>query len=322
MDNNKWKYLSFVLMGIIAIPTLSSSIAPQAYADTLSTILNKINDIYTKVITNLDAKVSTRATQTSVDNLQATGNAIKSKTDTLPTDPASNSHIDTAIAGIPAGASQSSVNDLGTQISDSFFDVFTDLDSIMTKTNNLPTDPASNSHIDTAIASIQAGGGIPCVTIDVNRDGVIDYFEISPKPNPSINLAHCDLRGAFLSGTNLESANLESANLDRANLISANLQSANLQSANLYSADLRGTNLINTNLQGAYLLGANLDGDYLNGANLESADLRSSELFGAHLDYANLNGANFDSADLTGITYTGCSGTPVGTPSAGSLPVC
>ena len=114
MNDNKWKYLSFALMAIIAIPTVSNIVAPQAFAAATDSILiivtdiqskvnnttfglqaikNAINALSTSTNTNLDAKVSTRATQTSVDNLQTTANKIKFQTDKLPSDPASQSAV-------------------------------------------------------------------------------------------------------------------------------------------------------------------------------------------------------------------------------------
>jgi hypothetical protein len=55
--------------------------------------------------TNLNATVSSRATQTSVDAIGTTTVAIKAKTDNLPVDPADNSDILAAIAAVPAAPS-------------------------------------------------------------------------------------------------------------------------------------------------------------------------------------------------------------------------
>ena len=46
------------------------------------------------------------------------------------------------------------------------------------------------------------------------------------------------------------------------------------------------------------------------------------DLSGCNLNGADLNGAYFGGADLRFISSTGCTGTPVGTPALGSLPVC
>ena len=202
-------------MGIIAIPFGISTVAPQAFAvnDLHQTILNIINAIKTAVDNNLDAKISTRASQTSVDNLKTTADAIKAKTDNLSTDPASNSHIDTALSSLSVSITQS---------------------QFQTLKCNAPIRP----HVD-------------------------------------------------LSGCNLSFENLSGASLFDANLSSASLRYANLSGASLNFVNFSGADLLYVNL---------------NGANLEAA--------------------NFQGADLTSITSTGCTGTPYGTPSAGSLPVC
>ena len=49
------------------------------------------------------------------------------------------------------------------------------------------------------------------MTIDVNRDNVVDRFEISPRPHFAVNYAGCDLLGANLSGVNLDKADLSGA---------------------------------------------------------------------------------------------------------------
>ena len=96
-----WKYLSIALMGLLA----TGFLVPQAFAhittntqhmvehfyNMLTGIDTKVTDIQTKtnaikatVDTNLDAKVSSRANQTSVNNLQASANGISTKIDNLP----------------------------------------------------------------------------------------------------------------------------------------------------------------------------------------------------------------------------------------------
>ncbi len=92
----------------------------------------------------------------------------------------------------------------------------------------------------------------------------------------------------------------------------------------------------NIDLHGCNLSGLDFSGANLSGANLSGADLRGTGFTGANLSGANLNGVFFSSgvvveyqtytvftgANLNGITYAGCIGTPIGTPSAGTLPVC
>jgi uncharacterized protein YjbI with pentapeptide repeats len=94
--------------------------------------------------------------------------------------------------------------------------------------------------------------------------------------------------------------------------------------------DLHGCNLIGADLTGANLSGADLRGVDLTGANLSGADFTNANLSGANLNGAGFNGgvvenaknANFSGANLSGITYVGCIGTPFGTPSVGTLPIC
>ena len=100
--SSKWKILSISLMVILA----SGLAAPQAYAiinqDILSVVLNiqsKLNSATNGLQAILNA-VNTKASQTSVNNLQTTADAIKAKTDNLPSDPASNSAITSATSQI------------------------------------------------------------------------------------------------------------------------------------------------------------------------------------------------------------------------------
>jgi hypothetical protein len=105
------------------------------------------------------------------------------------------------------------------------------------------------------------------------------------------------------------------------NLIKAKLN-LNLQfdvsnGCNLSGADLRGADLSGADLSGADLSGANLFGGSLSGANLSGANLDHADLTDA-----DLNGADFSGADLSSMNFEGCTGTPIGTPSAGTLPTC
>jgi len=76
MENNrfsrdKWKYLSFGLMAVILTPGIIAAVSPQAFADASGSIQSIVTAIRQKVDTNLDAKVSTRATKTSFDAIAA-----------------------------------------------------------------------------------------------------------------------------------------------------------------------------------------------------------------------------------------------------------
>ena len=75
-------------------------------------------------------------------------------------------------------------------------------------------------------------------------------------------------------------------------------------------------------LSGADLSGADLSGADLSGADLFGGSLSGADLSGANLDHADLNDADFSGADLSSMKFEGCTGTPIGTPSAGTLPVC
>ena len=205
--------------------------------------------------------------------------------------------------------------------------IYSFVDGIEAKTNNLPADPASNTvvntrasqdslnslqtsatGIDTKLTNIETiiGGlgphsgadGANCVTIDINKDETLDKFEISPRPHPGVNFEGCDLSGAKLFRPELEGANLSGTNLQDADLTLAHLEDADLSFAYLDRANLSGTNLSGANLFYSVLPGANLEG-------------------------ANLAGTNLEGAVITGTNFGGCKGTPIGTPDNGDpLPIC
>ncbi|MCI4433520.1 MAG: pentapeptide repeat-containing protein [Nitrosopumilus sp.] len=133
------------------------------------------------------------------------------------------------------------------------------------------------------------GTTTPQSTLDVN--GVITSPTITAIKCTNFNryadLSNCEIPFKFLNSLDLSNANLSNANLSNANLSLSNLSNANLNNASLGSADLSG-------------------------ATLTSADLSNTFL----------QFTNFDGANLTGITYAGCIGSPLGTPSAGTLLVC
>jgi hypothetical protein len=116
-------------------------------------------------------------------------------------------------------------------------------------------EPANGGSSSIVFDRKEANQPLTCITIEVNRDGVIDKFEISPRPIPFAKLADCDLRFARIS-----SVNLYGANLFLSDLSSANLSGANLSSSNLINANLSYTNLTNADLTAATLTGAVLTG--------------------------------------------------------------
>jgi uncharacterized protein YjbI with pentapeptide repeats len=172
----------------------------------------------------------------------------------------------------------------------------------------------------TSDGKVGIGTTTPQSTLDVNGDGVFSGTITSP----TITDLRCanfnryvDLHGCDLQNLDLSNLDLRNANLIDANLSGAYLAFANLNLANLIDANLSGATLNNANLSSATLNNANI-----NSANLSSANLSDAFLIGANLNGAFLHFANFDGANLTGITYVGCFGSPTGTPSAGTLPVC
>ena len=223
---NKWKYLSFILMGIIAIPVITAISAPHAFAVATNSVLGIVQNIQ----------------DTLLPAIQTTDNAIKAKTDNLPSDPASNTQVNTR-------ATQTSVDNLQTTAN-----------AIKAKTDNLP---------------------------DGITEAQFNTLKCNAPVRAQVDLSGCNLLGADFSGASFIGADLSGANLDSADLSVAILSLADLSGANLFSADLSGSILFNADLSGA-----------------------------------NLQDTNFQGAILIGITSTGCTGTPFGTPAAGSLPVC
>lgn len=191
-----------------------------------------------------------------------------------------------------------------------------------------------------------------CVTLDINRDGILDKHEISPMPHPRVDYFGCDLTSADLSGVDLRAAHLVGANLYATNLTHANLRSAMLDHAYLQDtvladANLRGAQFINAYLQDADLSNADLRGATLSGADLTGADFTGANLTGANFDNTSFGGgiilgaviltygpygpnpapaillnANFTGANLTRANFANCIGDPVGTPAIGTLPDC
>ena len=106
MNDNKWKYLSFALMAIIAVPAVSNVIAPEAFAAVTDSILTIVKDIQSKVNSSvfglqaIKTAVDTKASQTSVNTLQTGVSAINAKTNNLPANPASTTDVTSAVTDI------------------------------------------------------------------------------------------------------------------------------------------------------------------------------------------------------------------------------
>lgn len=112
----------------------------------LTSALTTASTIGKLLVDNVNATISSRASQTSVDTvddfLDTEIAAIKAKTDNLPTDPADASDIAAAFA----------VTNGKIDVVDDFLD--TEIAAIKAKTDNLPTDPADASVIAAAISSL------------------------------------------------------------------------------------------------------------------------------------------------------------------------
>src|SRR3990172_2817235 len=103
-SKNIWKYSTFGLLAVLAI----GFSFPQASAHVTNSTMHMLQEIY-NFVDGIEAKtnnlpsdpasetsVNTRASQTSVGNLQSTADAIMAKTDTIPSDPATNTAISSA----------------------------------------------------------------------------------------------------------------------------------------------------------------------------------------------------------------------------------
>jgi hypothetical protein len=167
----------------VAVGTRLSSAGYTAPANAdITAIKNKTDNLPSDPAS--DTTVNTRlssASYTAPDNSGIV--AIKAKTDNLPADPADNSDILSAISAIPSAPSASVIADevrteLATELgridasvssrlatSSYVAPANSDISAIKAKTDNLPSDPADNSDILTAIS----GGSSPSVIADAVR---------------------------------------------------------------------------------------------------------------------------------------------------------
>ena len=274
-DNSKWQYLSFALMGILAIGGITTAI-PQASAHITTNVQHMLEDIYSFVdgieakTNNLPADpasntvVNTRASQQSATALQTTADEIKSKTINLPADP----------------ASQSSLTDVHKLILE-----------ILPNTSSLPPDPASETTVNSR-ASQASVDSLTSQYLPFNFESIKSQLEVV-KCNATFR-SH-----VVLTGCNLSGGEFDGASLSKANISAANLSGASLSGANLSGSDLNTSNLSNAILDLANLSGANL-----NRADLTNASFRFADLTNANLAFAKLSGADFSDAITTGCT--GC----------------
>ena len=218
VKKNGWMYLSVGLMAILAL----GFSFPQAYAHVTSDmkhgvehVIALLTDIQTKVTgikstvdTNLDAKVSSRATQTSVDG-------INTKV----------TNIETIVGGRGSGDAAL-------------------LEAI--KCNSAIRSKVDLSGCDLSLATLNSAmlNKANLSGADLHSINLISASLVSGNLS-NANLSSATLIDATLPFSNLSSANLSSANLKDADLTFANLSSANLSNANfdgalLGSADFAG----------------------------------------------------------------------------------
>lgn len=153
-----------------ALNDVSGGSSPETIATAVRTEL-------TTELSRIDVATSTRlaaASYTAPDNSSIA--AIKSKTDNLPVDPASNTQVNTRLAA----ASYTAPNNA-------------DISAIKAKTDNLPSDPADESSIQAAIAAIPAAPSAATVATavwDKSKSGATagSYGEAVNKTETNSNL--------------------------------------------------------------------------------------------------------------------------------------
>lgn len=118
----------------------------------VTTLLARLTAIRAGLLDNLDAAISTRASQTSLDTvddyIDTEMAAIKAKTDNLPTDPADQSLLIAAISAV-----ETKVDTVDDLVDTEVAAIKTVVDAIKTKTDNLPLDPADASDVAGQIAT-------------------------------------------------------------------------------------------------------------------------------------------------------------------------
>jgi hypothetical protein len=155
----------------------------QAIWDALTSALTTATSIGKLLVDNINATISSRASQTSLDTLDdfvdTEVNAIKLKTDNLPADPADASDI------------ASSFTTVNTKLDtiDDFLDL--EVAAIKAKTDNLPTDPADQSLVEAAIttatsplstltqANVRTAIGLASANLDTQLDALPTNAELA-----------------------------------------------------------------------------------------------------------------------------------------------
>ena len=210
--NRTWKYLSFALIGLLAAGSTVSFI-PQASAHITTNVQHMLEHIYAFVdgieakTNNLPADpasntvVNTRASQTSVNNLQTTANGIGTKV----------TNIETIVGGLGSGSGGENVNTAALLIA-------IHCDEFQTSPAYAPSCDLQSAHLPNA--------NLPGALFNA-----ADLF--------SANLSGADLSGADLDNANLIGANLSGADLSGAKL-GAKLEAANLSGAIITGATFDG----------------------------------------------------------------------------------
>jgi hypothetical protein len=187
----RWKYVSIGLMAVLAL----GFSFPQAFAHVTSDmkhglehVIALLTDIQTKVTgikstvdTNLDAKVSSRATQTSVNSLQSDVDALQS-----------------AVAGIGSGGSGSNCVTIDVN-RDATLDRF---------------EISPRPHVGVNYAGCDLfGADISGISLDGGNlsNADLSNADLSDADNANVLFSGADLSGADLSGSDLTGANMDGA---------------------------------------------------------------------------------------------------------------
>lgn len=222
-SEKKWKYVSIGLMAVLAL----GFSFPQAFAHVTSDVRHNFQDLVNLVVgidtkvsaikaktdTNLDATVSSRATQTSVDGLQGDVDALQ-----------------TAVAAIGSGGADVNPTAL----------------LIALHCGQFLTAPlfAENCNLENAI--------LPGANLDGARfeganlrhaellDSVLTNAQFPGADLSNANLGRANLSEASISNANLSNTNLQFANFSNASLSNSNLSNAFLTEANFDGARLTG----------------------------------------------------------------------------------
>lgn len=120
----------------------------------------KVHKVEGVDVDDLAKTVEVAAVETKVDTVDAVADAIKAKTDALPSDPADQSLVETAVT-----SAQTSINNNVDAVEAKVDTVDTVVDAVKAKTDNLPSDPADQSAVEVAITAAKDA-------VNANVDGL------------------------------------------------------------------------------------------------------------------------------------------------------